>query len=152
MSPALAGGFFCTEPPKQPVWHKLPRFLENWPQRNGTKLIRNRRLNVPRTTNMTLVSPLMTNLKRTGRADCVGFAWSPLPLSTITLTLRLSNSGSQTLDRQHTYPRIAGVQNKPNFFSPIRPLFGFWVASSWTPLFVTICSTFLWFCYFKTVI
>ena len=46
----------------------------------------NRRLTVPRTTNMTLISPLITNLKMTVRADCVVFAWSLLLLSTIALT------------------------------------------------------------------
>ena len=103
----------------------------------------NRRLTVPRTTSVTLVSPLMTNLKMTVRADCVVCAWSPPPLPTIALTLWLSGSGSQPLDRHHPYPRVAGIQNKANFFSPNMPLLGFWVASSWTLLFVTICSTFL---------
>ena len=77
----------------------------------------NWRLTVPKTIEMTLVRPLVTDFKMTVRADCT-VACSTLPLSIKALARWLLVWGSSILDRHPPYlptHTIAGIQNKAKF-------------------------------------
>ena len=104
----------------------------------GTNWPWNWRLTVSKTTKMTLLRALMTNLRMTVRADCAVSACSTPPTS---LYKSSCPTGCQCgvgvslwTGVHHPPPTVAGIWNKANFpFHQPGLFIGFWAASSWTP-------------------
>ena len=93
---------------------------------------------------MTLVRPLLTNLKMTVRADCDVSAHSPLLLSIKALAPLAASGVSRPWDRGPPSCPAVSIWNKANFpFHQPGLFIGFWAVSSQTPhLSVTLRHPF----------
>ena len=102
----------------------------------------NWRLTVPKTTKMTLVRPLMTNLKMTVKDDHAVSACSLLLPSIKTLVPLLASVGELAFGLMSALPPQLPTLEIKQTFHQLGLFTGFWAVSGWTHHFsVTGCKT-----------